>query len=352
MQNFIINESAVDSSVSIKEKNPNTVEFIAVLQEADRPNRNGRIYSKQVLEHALASPYIQERLATKSLLSECGHPMDTSVERQMTIDMHNAACIIKEFWWEGNLLKAKCETCDTSVGRDMKGLIEQGMKVAFSLRAQGNVHKDPMTGYTVVEDPIQICTYDWVLNPSHDKAFLQSVCEQTFRSFLDNKRVGKGSMALCESTRLYEEGEMIPTNAKSLVETVDYSKSFYKKNKPLTEMYIYDPKDKVQTITENAVYLENGNTIKKVMLEDYITKDIRNKVAHIMDEEDEPAAEAQKAEEVKLGDAAAQPVATADIAPTEAPVEPVTQADVLPADENKQSQEIATSGVDMEKEAA
>ena len=40
----------------------------------------------------------------------------------MTIDLRNVAFIIKEIWWEGDLLKGRCETANTAVGRDMKGL--------------------------------------------------------------------------------------------------------------------------------------------------------------------------------------------------------------------------------------
>lgn len=159
---FIINESALATTPAIHKKNDHSVEFVAVLQEAEKQNRNGRVYHKETIDQALKSPYIQERLRTKSLFGEAGHPSDSSVQRQMSIDLRNIAFIIDEFWWEGNLLKARCETADTAVGRDMMGLIEQGVKVAFSLRAQGNVHQDPLTGKTIVESPIQIVTYDWV----------------------------------------------------------------------------------------------------------------------------------------------------------------------------------------------
>lgn len=71
MNNFLINESASYSNVNIQKKNENTVEFITILQEADSLNRNGRIYKKSVLENGINSPYIKERLATKSLYSEC-----------------------------------------------------------------------------------------------------------------------------------------------------------------------------------------------------------------------------------------------------------------------------------------
>lgn len=98
MYNFLIQESAISVQPEVSRTNKDTVEFIAVMQEADRPNRNGRIYYKSVLESALASPYVQERLRTRSFFGEAGHPSDNSVQRQMTIDQRNIAFIVEEFW--------------------------------------------------------------------------------------------------------------------------------------------------------------------------------------------------------------------------------------------------------------
>jgi hypothetical protein len=81
MNDFIINESAITSGAVIEKKSVDTITFIATLQEADAPNRNGRIYPKSVLEEGIRSPYIQERLRTKSLISECNHPSDQTISR-------------------------------------------------------------------------------------------------------------------------------------------------------------------------------------------------------------------------------------------------------------------------------
>jgi hypothetical protein len=276
MYNFLISESAYSAAPVISKRNPNTVEFIAVMQEADRPNRNGRIYYKTVLEQALKSPYVQERLNTKTFYCEAGHPSDTSVQRQMTIDQRNIAAIVKEFWWEGNLLKARLETADTAIGRDMKGLIEQGSRVAFSLRAQGNVHRDETVGATIVEAPIQIATYDWVVNPSHDKAFLESICEATM-GCLFNK--GTNEMALVESTKLYEEGSLTPLTEVVQPTVIDYAKNYHKKIKSLSEAYVFSEEDQLSVNGKFAI-LNNPkeNVTKKVVLEDYVLKDVRHRI--------------------------------------------------------------------------
>ena len=226
---FIIQESAFSAETSITKNNSNTIEFIAVLQEADRPNRNGRIYPKSVLEKAIDSPYIRERIATKSLYGEAGHPLDSSVQRQMTIDQRNIACIIKEIWWEGNLLKGRVETADTAVGRDMMGLIKQGSKVAFSLRAQGNVHTNPATGIVEVEPGLQICTWDWVCNPSHDRAFLEKICEATARCMFGMTKPSE--MVLTESADMFVNGAIIDCDAKDKMPEIDYKKTILQNSK-------------------------------------------------------------------------------------------------------------------------
>jgi hypothetical protein len=282
-KNFLIQESAISAEPVIQKSNKDTVEFIAIMQEADKPNRNGRIYYKTVLEQALESPYVKERLRTNSFYCEAGHPTDTSVQRQMTIDQRNIAAIVKEFWWEGNLLKARVETANTSVGRDMKGLIEQGSRVAFSLRAQGNVHHDARLNATIVESPIQIATYDWVVNPSHDRAFLETICEDTKCSMFGSKS-NINSLALAESVSLFESGRMIPLNEVSKQEVLDLAKHYSKKIKSLSEAYVHSPKDNV-VIDGKFAILTNDNVTKKVVLEDFLLKDIRHRVLKLNEEE-------------------------------------------------------------------
>lgn len=281
MKNYILNEAAFTTPVSISAKKSNTTEFIATMQEADAPNRNGRVYPKKVLETALASPYVQERLRTNSFIGEANHPLDTSVQRQMSIDLRNAAFIIKEFWWEGNLLKARCETANTSVGNDMKGLIEQGVQVAFSLRAQGNVHTNPVTGLVEVESPLQICTYDWVLCPSHSKAFMEKICEATSLAMFGVGRSKLENRILCESEEVFMNGSMIDTSAPVEVSELDYTTNYTPKFKKAEDMYVPEDGDEVTSIGVNETLIRNENTIKKVLTEDFLVKDFRKRLGSL-----------------------------------------------------------------------
>jgi len=294
MKNVIINESAYISDVNVTKKDLDTIEFVAVLQEADKPNRNGRIYPKHVLEEGLASAYVQERLRTKSLLAEMGHPLDSAVQRQMTIDWNNAGCIIKEFWWEGNLLKGRCETCNTAKGRDLKGLIEQGVRIAFSLRAQGNVARDEATGLTVVKSPLQIVTYDVVVNPSHAVAFLERICEETIHSLYGTNRSGVTAAVLNEAAEAFQNGTIIEMD-QSNMETINEDYTTYNtKLKRLSEMYIPEADEHVVSMGKDFTIVEcihggedSHKTVKKVRTEDYFIKNIRSVISSL-GEEDTP----------------------------------------------------------------
>ncbi len=279
MGKYFIHEAAVASNVRIGAQTPiNTLEFTAVLQEAGRKNRNGRIYFKKVIDEGLKAPYVQERLETSTFYGEAGHPLDTSPKRQASIDHRNIAYIVKSWWWEGDLLMGKCETANTDCGRDMKGLIEQGCKVAFSLRARGDVYPDANLNAQVVASPIQIISFDWVINPSHDKAFIQSISESTRRAM----SLGGDSMSLCES--YYDNGNMVEIVNPMEKKELNFLESFMLDTYVNTDkVYIFNESDSIINITDNrnAILLENDDSQMLVASKDYLLKDIRNTLKKI-----------------------------------------------------------------------
>lgn len=274
---YLIYESAITSVATDIKKNSNIVEFITVLQEADVKNRNGRIYPKPVIDAAIHSPIVQDNLRKKCLFGEAGHPFSQDMARQTTIDLRNIAFRVNELWWEGNLLKGRCETTNTALGRDMAGLIESGCKLSFSMRGQGNVVRDPARNALVVQSPLALICWDWVWVPSHEPAYIDSICEETKTSMFN--RTGM-TMSLNESLNLYENGSMTAINPEEKVTkvVVDYVTPYGFNFKSLNETYVYDKNDKVNEINNNFVLLENDNQIKKVTTEDYLLKSIRNAI--------------------------------------------------------------------------
>ena len=78
---------------------------------------------------------------------------------------------------------------------------------------------------------------------------------------------------------LFEEGKLTPINEEEKV-YIDYAKNFHKKIKPLNEAYLYDPADKL-TVDGKFALLENEKANKKVVLEDYIIKDLRYRIRNL-----------------------------------------------------------------------
>lgn len=179
---YLFHESTMSESEirSIEHKKNGVVKMVCVLQEANLPNRNGRIYPKNVIQKALGAAFIVEKLGTNSLLGEAGHPANADVQRQVNIDQDNATHLIKKFSWDAqdsNILLGEVESAYTSKGRDWAGLIrENGMVPSFSMRGLGDVTKSP-SGQVTVKDPLRIVTYDSVNFPSHTKAYMRNIVE-------------------------------------------------------------------------------------------------------------------------------------------------------------------------------
>lgn len=283
MQQYIIHESATISTITNKaQPSVDYIEFTTILQKANEVNRNGRFYSKKVLEDGLNQPHIQNAIQRNAFYGEGGHPSDKSFARQTKVDPRNIAFLIKEVWWEGDLLMGRCQTACTEVGRDMMGLIRQGSQVAFSLRAQGNYHRDSTLNALVIESPIFIICYDWVVNPSHSDAYIQSLNEERLSNILQmDLKVGDRQVVLTEAVDVFQNGRLIDINeAETMTKCIDYAAHATEKVKPVKNMYRFNEEDKIFSITDNKniITLENNGVYKKVTTEDYVTKDIRHRI--------------------------------------------------------------------------
>lgn len=210
--------------------------------------------------------------------------MDPSIQRQTMIDMNNIAVVITALYWEGDNLMGRCETLPTQKGRDIMNLIKSGCRIAFSMRGQGQVHRDNTLDATVVEPGLCIITFDVVVSPSHAEAYLQNICEESFAQLTHlSKYKGNRMMALTESVNLAENGQLISLGEEVMPDTLDYTKSYNLKHKPLSQYYNYSPEDKIVSVSENKKFLtvSDGSQTKKVMAEDFVKKDIRNRIRNI-----------------------------------------------------------------------
>ena len=130
--------------------------------------RNGRFYNAQLWESALKDEIFLEKVATKSLFLELGHPTDRE-----EIDMSKAcACIPEVPKIVNGDLYAYVDILDTPNGRILKTLCDYGFQPGISSRGSGDVdinnEVDPETFF--------LETFDIVGIPAVKKARL-AVCE-------------------------------------------------------------------------------------------------------------------------------------------------------------------------------
>lgn len=152
--------------------------------------RNGRLYNKPLWEKALEDEIFLEKVATKALFLELGHPAD----REETDMKQACACIPEVPKIVGEDLYAYVDILDTPNGRLLKTLVDYGFVPGISSRGSGDV----MDNNQVDPETFFLETWDIVQLPAVKKARL-NVCES-----LDSNGV-KLKKALIESYKAAKE---------------------------------------------------------------------------------------------------------------------------------------------------
>lgn len=152
--------------------------------------RNGRLYNKPLWEKALKDEIFLEKVATKALFLELGHPAD----REETDMKQACACIPEVPKIVGDDLYAYVDILDTPNGRLLKTLVDYGFVPGISSRGSGDV----MDNNQVDPETFFLETWDIVQLPAVKKARL-NVCESLDSSSLKLKK------ALAESYKAAKE---------------------------------------------------------------------------------------------------------------------------------------------------
>lgn len=141
--------------------------------------RNGRLYNKPLWEKALVDELFLEKVSTKSLFLELGHPTD----REET-DMTKACACIPEVpkIVDGDLY-AYVDILDTPNGRLLKTLVDYGFVPGISSRGSGDI----MANDEVDPETFFLETWDIVQLPAVRKARL-TVCESVDTNVLKLKK--------------------------------------------------------------------------------------------------------------------------------------------------------------------
>ena len=150
------------------EKGEKNVFIEGVFMQAEKENRNKRIYPKDVLTEA-TSKYVKEQVKSGRAVGELNHPEGPQ------INLDKVSHRITDLKWEGNDVVGKALILDTPMGKIVKGLVEGGVKLGVSSRGMGTVERKENKTY--VKDDFILNTVDIVQDPSAPSAFVEGIME-------------------------------------------------------------------------------------------------------------------------------------------------------------------------------
>ena len=140
-----------------------------VFLQAERQNRNGRVYPMDILQREVAR-YTSNYIMQNRAFGELGHP-DTP-----TINLDRVSHMIKDLRQEGTNYIGKAKILDTPYGKIVKNLIDEGARLGVSSRGLGSLK--PKNGVNLVQDDFYLATAaDIVADPSAPDAFVRGIME-------------------------------------------------------------------------------------------------------------------------------------------------------------------------------
>jgi hypothetical protein len=142
-----------------------------IFLQADRKNKNGRIYEMSVLEPEV-NRYIADVVKHNRAYGELGHPEGPA------INLDRVSHIITELKRDGSNFIGKAKLTNTPMGNIARGLLESGASLGVSSRALGSLHPDHKTGAMMVQPDLRLATAaDIVADPSAPDAFVKGIME-------------------------------------------------------------------------------------------------------------------------------------------------------------------------------
>ena len=151
-----------------KEDGTKSVYIEGIFMQAEKANRNGRMYGRGIMEREVQK--YQELINEKRSLGELGHPPNPS------INLNQVSHMITGLKFEGNDIHGRAKILDTPMGKIAKNFIEEGVRLGVSSRGLGSV-KLNKEGINEVQDDFHLATVDIVADPSAPDAFVQGIME-------------------------------------------------------------------------------------------------------------------------------------------------------------------------------
>jgi len=141
-----------------------------IFMQANKKNRNGRIYPTEVLQKE-AKRYTEEFIIKKRAFGELGHPDGP------TVNLERVSHMIEELEEVDQNFMGRAKILDTPYGKIVKSLIDEGAQLGVSSRGMGSL-KSGKDGISEVQGDFYLATAaDIVADPSAPDAFVAGIME-------------------------------------------------------------------------------------------------------------------------------------------------------------------------------
>lgn len=169
---FLVAPSSLNES---RVENDGTIILTGLLQCANKPNANGRIYPRDILQREVDR--YKEVIAQNRALGELDHPPEEDWERDdpLAVRLDRASHVIRDIRMEGDEVYGEVEVLPTPAGQILEGLLMAGIMLGISSRGFGSVQHNGQ--HSIVQPDIEISCWDMVWMPSTTNAWMESLQE-------------------------------------------------------------------------------------------------------------------------------------------------------------------------------
>ena len=150
-----------------KEAGGSNLYIEGIFMQADKQNKNGRMYPRGIMEKEVSR--YQDLIREKRSLGELGHPPNP------TINLNQVSHLITELRMDGSNVIGKAKILGTPMGKIAENFIREGVSLGVSSRGVGSLKE--RNGINEVQDDFHLATVDIVADPSAPDAFVTGIME-------------------------------------------------------------------------------------------------------------------------------------------------------------------------------
>jgi hypothetical protein len=141
-----------------------------LMQKADTPNGNGRIYPYEILRREVVN--YKKLVKEKRAIGELDHPSTNIIE------LKNASHMVVDIDMDGKDVIGKIKILTTPSGQILRSLINDGVKLGISSRGLGSTRNSGSN--IIVQEDFQLLCFDMVSDPSTIGAFMLAESKNNF----------------------------------------------------------------------------------------------------------------------------------------------------------------------------